>query len=210
MRPFRKLAGFATSTKHIVGGVLAIVALGLSFIGVVSAVVALGIAVAVYAVGARVAPARRGPVLVGGTDVRVVRRALASTQRKIAGRVTNDISVKVDRITRRIGDTLDRADALGGGSYAQFVLAKCATDYLPDTLDAYLRLPRAYADHHEFADGRTPRVLLIEQLDVLQREMDAIAAAANGAQAEQLIVNGRFLFDKFPAGTPGGPSDMLD
>ena len=54
----------------------------------------------------------------------------------------NEISVKVDAITRRIEDTLGRADALGPGSYAQFVLAKSATDYLPDTLDAYLASPR--------------------------------------------------------------------
>ena len=90
------------------------------------------------------------------------------------------------------------------------MLAKCATDYLPDTLDAYLRLPPSYADHHEFADGRTPRVMLIEQLEVLKREMDVIAARANGAQADQLIVNGRFLSDKFPAGALDQPSDMLD
>ena len=45
---------------------------------------------------------------------------------------------------------------------------------------------------------------------MLKHEMDVIAARANGAQADQLIVNGRFLSDKFPAGTLHQSSDKLD
>ena len=39
----------------------------------------------------------------------------------------------------------------------------------PDALDAYLKLPRQYAEHRPVAGGRTPHDVLLEQLDRADR-----------------------------------------
>jgi hypothetical protein len=47
------------------------------------------------------------------------------------------------------------------------------------------------------ANGKTSRVLVVEQLDVLAAEIKEIADAVNRADTDRLIVNGRFLATKF-------------
>ncbi|MEZ5200553.1 MAG: hypothetical protein R2742_04265 [Micropruina glycogenica] len=42
-----------------------------------------------------------------------------------------------------------------------------ATDYLPEAIGAYLRLPRDWADSRPVENGKTPLLLLIDQLDPL-------------------------------------------
>jgi hypothetical protein len=58
-------------------------------------------------------------------------------------------------------------------------------------------MPRGFADQKPVAGEKTPRDLLAEQLDVLEREMLEIADAVNRADVDRLIVNGRFLADRF-------------
>ena len=103
-------------------------------------------------------------------------------------------------IATTINEILPRADALGAGSPGQYVLVQCATDYLPTSLQAYLDLPRAYADREVVTDGKTPRALLSEQLDVLARQINEVADAVNRADSDKLIANGRFLAEKFGHG----------
>jgi hypothetical protein len=92
---------------------------------------------------------------------------------------------------------LPRASALGAVSRAEYVLRACATDYLPSALQPYLDLPRRYADQRSAANGKTPRELLTEQLDLLEREITEIADAVNRHDVERLLINGRFLADRF-------------
>lgn len=67
---------------------------------------------------------------------------------------------------------------------------------LPETLEAYLRLPEGYARSARLADGRTPLAHLAEQLDALQRHAAALEEALMSPYANQLLVNTRFLKDK--------------
>ena len=75
--------------------------------------------------------------------------------------------------------------------------------YLPDTLSAYLRLPKLYAEMQSLGDGKTASQTLLEQLRVLDSSLREVARNAFAGDAEKLIVNGRFLQSKF------APKDAL-
>ena len=118
-------------------------------------------------------------------------------QRRALPRVPTQIELKVRTISATIIEILPRAGALGAGSPGQYVLVQCATDYLPTALQAYLDLPRHYADHHIVVDGKTPLALLAEQLDILAKQIDEIVENVNCADSDKLVANGRFLAEKF-------------
>ena len=203
------LSQYATSTKNITGCTLAIGGPVLALLGVVAPPVGLALAPVLYAVGALAAPARRHVNVVAGLDPNDVTRSLDQIKGKIGGRVPPDIASQVAAIATTIKETLPRADALGAGSPGQFVLVQCATDYLPSALQAYLDLPRTYAEQHVVADGKTPHALLSEQLTTLKKQIDEIADAVNRADTDKLVANGRFLAEKFGRGPLdlGGPEE---
>jgi len=193
----KRFARYLTSTKNITGSALAIGGPVLALAGVVAPPVGLVLAPVLYAVGALAAPGRKKVDVVAGLDPNDIVRSLGSIQRRVSGRVPPEIEHKVVSIATTIKDTLPRADALGSGSPGQYVLVQCATDYLPSTLQAYLDMPRSYADHQVVANGKTPLMLLSDQLDVLAKEINEIADAVNRADTDKLVANGRFLADKF-------------
>jgi hypothetical protein len=200
------IARYATSTKNITGCVLAIGGPVLALTGVIAPPVGLALTPALYAIGALAAPGRKRVSVVAGVDADDVRRSLDAIERRTYGRVPSVVGRKVSHIAAMINDILPRADALGTGSPGQYILVQCAVDYLPTALDAYLELPRSYADRHVVTDGKTPLELLSEQLDVLERQLGELADAVNRADTDKLIVNGRFLSEKFGR----GPLDIDD
>jgi hypothetical protein len=128
-----------------------------------------------------------------------------------------DISSSLDGVERLVGDpavpgvvraralhitaavrrTLPRLDLLGLGSYDSYSVVATATDYLPEAIGSYLRLPRDWADSRPVDGGKTSLLLLIDQLDLLAVTMDAIYDAANTTDAAALISHGRFLQERF-------------
>ena len=193
----RRFARYLTSTKNITGCALAVGGPVLALAGVLAPPVGLALAPVLYGVGALAAPGRKKVDVVAGLDPDDVVRSLGSIQRRVSGRVPPEIERKVVSIATTIKDTLPRADALGAGSVGQYVLVQCATDYLPSTLQAYLDMPRSYADHQVVTHGKTPLMLLSDQLDVLAKEINEIAEAVNKSDTDKLVANGRFLADKF-------------
>ena len=101
------------------------------------------------------------------------------------------------RVTNAVRKTLPRLAILGLGSYDAYSVVATATDYLPEAIGAYLRLPRDWADSRPVENGKTSLLLLIDQLDLLATTMDAIYDAANTTDAAALISHGRFLQERF-------------
>jgi hypothetical protein len=144
------------------------------------------------------------PVEVGADDV-----ASAPTEQDInaslAGvdALVNDPAVpavvraRALRVTNAVRQTLPRLAILGLGSYDAYSVVATATDYLPEAIGAYLRLPRDWADSRPVENGKTSLLLLIDQLDLLATTMDAIYDAANTTDAAALISHGRFLQERF-------------
>jgi len=79
-----------------------------------------------------------------------------------------------------------------------------ATDYLPEAIGGYLRLPRQFADNRPVDRGKTSLMILIDQLDLLAATMDKVFDAVCRADADALIAHGRFLTEKFGTTSTGG------
>ena len=116
---------------------------------------------------------------------------------------------RVQRIARTINQTLPRLSQLGLGSEEAYSVVATATDYLPEALQSYLRLPRDWADTRPIDGPKTALLILIEALELLGVTMDQILDAANRADAQALIAHSRFLDAKFGHSSSGGPDLTL-
>ena len=116
---------------------------------------------------------------------------------------------RVERIARTINQTLPRLSQLGLGSEEAYSVVATATDYLPEALQSYLRLPRDWADTRPIDGPKTALMVLIEALELLGATMDQILDAANRADAQALIAHSRFLDAKFGHSSSGGPDLTL-
>jgi hypothetical protein len=172
----------------------------LALAGVLAPPIGLAIAPALYAIGALATPGEKKVELAAGLDADDVDATLKKLRERIHGRVPADVELRVKQLAGMISEMLPRADALADGSDARYVLVRTATDYLPSTLQAYLDLPRSYADNQVVAEGKTAHQLLCDQLDVLYTHMQSVSDAVNRADTDKLIANGRFLAEKFGRG----------
>jgi hypothetical protein len=78
-----------------------------------------------------------------------------------------------------------------------FTIRQTALHYLPETLDAYLKLPAAFRNLQPLQDGKTAKTLLVEQLTVLDAKMRDITKNLLANDAQALVTNGAFLRDRF-------------
>ncbi len=119
------------------------------------------------------------------------------------------IRSRVSRVDRTIREILPRLATLGVGSADAYAVVATATDYLPESVAAYLRLPRDWADTRPIDGGRTALMVLVDQLELLGASMDRMLDAAVRADAQALIAQGRFLDAKFgrvrPEPAPAAP-----
>jgi hypothetical protein len=127
----------------------------------------------------------------------VVRRSLADTLAGIHGRVPVEVEESVASIRQNVLDILSREARLARHSPELYVVLHTATDYMPTALQTYLRLPAGYATSRRQADGKTAQEILLEQLELLDREMVDVADAVTKHDLDRLRAHGRFLADRF-------------
>ena len=116
------------------------------------------------------------------------------------------VTARVDRVSKAVRDVMPLLEREGLGSQDSYAIMATATDYLPEALGAYLRLPREWADSRPVDRGRTALMLLIDQLDLLTATMDKILDAVARADATALVAHGRFLNARF--GGQAGAGDL--
>jgi len=120
------------------------------------------------------------------------------------GAVPAPVASRVSRVSRTVRDTIPRLSKLGGGSFEAYNVMATATDYLPEAIGGYLRLPRQFADSRPVDRGKTSLMILIDQLDLLGATMDKVFDAVCRADADALVAHGRFLAEKFGNASTGG------
>jgi len=123
--------------------------------------------------------------------------AVTAVEERIKQRVPPLVVARVHKITSVVTDMVPRLDRLGGGSRQAHTVVATATSYLPEAVDAYLRLPRDFADTREVSHGKTSLMLLVEQLDLLATTLQKISDAVSRHDAQALVVHGAFLAEKF-------------
>ena len=119
------------------------------------------------------------------------------TDKAAQGRLPELVVSRVRRICATARDTVPALGKLGAGSRDAHSVMATVTSYLPEALDGYLRLPRAYADRRPVDGRKTSLMVLVDQLDLLAATMDKILDAAYRADAQALVAHGRFLAEKF-------------
>ncbi len=122
----------------------------------------------------------------------------------VQGAVPGVVTSRVRRIGAVVRDTVPRLDRLGSGSPQAYTVMATATDYLPEAIGGYLRLPRQWADSRPVDGNKTSLMVLVDSLDLLAATMDDVADAVNRADAAALVAHGRFLAEKFGHASGGG------
>jgi hypothetical protein len=134
--------------------------------------------------------------------------SLARVEAMLAGGTAPSVvRSRVERIDRTIRQTLPKLPQLGWGSADAYAVVATATDYLPEAVGGYLRLPRDWANSRPIEGGKTALMILVDQLELLASTMTKMLDAANRADAEALIAHGRFLEAKFGHASTGGALD---
>ncbi len=124
--------------------------------------------------------------------------ALERAERMAAqGRAPAPVTSRVARITATVRRIVPRIAASGVESRDAYTVVATATDYLPEALNAYLRLPRDWADTRPVEGGKSSLLLLIDQLDLLAATMSRMDDAINRHDATALVAHGRFLDERF-------------
>jgi hypothetical protein len=126
------------------------------------------------------------------------------------GVVPPPVSSRVKRVAETVRQTMPRLRNLGLGSPEAYSVMATATDYLPEAIRGYTRLPRQWADSRPIENGKTSLMLLIDQLDLLAATMDEIFDAVVRVDADALIAHGRFLQEKFGQAATGGMLNLGD
>lgn len=120
------------------------------------------------------------------------------------GAAPGPVASRVRRVDRVVRDTIPRLPSLGAGSPQAYSVMATATDYLPEAVGGYLRLPRHFADSRPVDRGKSSLMVLIDQLDLLASTMDKVYDAVCRDDAAALVAHGRFLAEKFGSASAGG------
>jgi hypothetical protein len=188
------------SGKNIVGSTLALFGLVLFFTHVITVVFWPFVVVAMYGIGALLAPGPPRLALSGTSfDPDSIRRALQRQLGIAGGKLPAAQQAKLQQIADTIMGILPHYAEFPPGSPDLFVVGRTATDYLPSALQAYLNLPRAYATLHKMANGKTADDVLGDQLALIATKMNEVADAVHKKDSDALLANGRFLEEKFGA-----------
>jgi hypothetical protein len=193
---------FLYSTGNIVGCLLAMGGLGLLFAGVIHAYW-WAIVAGLYGVGVLGWPREDLAATAEHTELSTdllaqqVRKLVDSVARglpKDALDLLHSIQGTLSELLPRLQELRERGILSAKDS---FTVVETVRRYLPDTLGAYLRLPKFYAQMQPLADGRTASQTLLDQLRVLDSSLKDVSKSAFAGDAEALVTNGRFLENKF-------------
>ncbi len=188
------------SGKNIVGSTLALFGLLLFFTHVIMVFFWPFVVVAMYGIGALLAPGPPHIALAGTSfDPDSIRKSLQHLLGTANGKLSPPLMAKVQEISDTIMGILPHYSDFPPGSPDLFVVGRTATDYLPSALQAYLNLPRAYATLHKMPNGKTADQVLDDQLTLLASKMDEVADAVHKKDSDALLANGKFLEEKFGA-----------
>lgn len=201
MKLWRRLEPFLYSRKNIAGTVLGLVGLGLLLAGVTPmGIVGLGVIAGLYAIGYLIVPAERGvPLTLRETmDSSDIEDGLRKLLVSIHGRVADDVFAAVGGIAHSVIETLPKqGEAFDSVDPQIHMVRETALSYLPEALNAYLAIPRLYAERRQVAGAKTAHDILLEQLQVMDARLEDIREDIAKNDTDRLLSNVRFLQERF-------------
>jgi hypothetical protein len=191
---------FLYGTQNLVGCTLAIAGLGLFFGGIISDWW-FPIVAGLYALGWLAVPGDKELELQVRNEA--TQENLTESIEELINRSKSRLPVEaMDRLQRIREVVIDLAPKLFSGDVAigyAISLVNAVTRDLPETVQNYLHLPRAFANLYAVDNGKTCKQLLLDQLDLLSDQLSKIAENIYKDDADALVVNGKFLQEKFHA-----------
>lgn len=184
------------STGNLLGSALALGGLGLYFSGLIGNDWWF-IVPALYLAGFLIAPRPRRKASPLSPEQANLHAALDELLRRGRQGLSGERLETFEKLILSLRDALPMLEKSAVGDRTAFTLRQTILDYLPATLDNYLRLPRAYRQMHKLKDGRTPRQVFVAQLNTLHDEVQSSLAALADNDTQQLLANERFLADRF-------------
>jgi len=195
-----RLEPFLYSRKNIAGCLLGIGGLALLFLGVTSGVLGLGVVAGLYAIGYLVVPPERGlaVTLFNTEDTKDITSGLSRLLSSIQFRVADDVYNEVGSIAHSIVLTLpSNGTGIDPADPNVNLIRQTALSYLPQALDAYLAIPRIFAERRPVQDGKTAHDILLEQLNLMNTKMKEVANDIAQNDTERLLANARFVQERF-------------
>jgi hypothetical protein len=108
-----------------------------------------------------------------------------------------DVQVKIEQIRRKVDVLLSYADRFPPFSQDLFLVRQTASDYLPRTIDTYMKMTRETAEKPLGTTGKTAHEELTAQLNLLDSKLDDIAQDLERQDTDRLLANRRFLEQRF-------------
>lgn len=190
------------SSKNILGGVLAVAAIGAQLVFGLGPLWPL-VVVASYGVGALVAPRERVDLRLGlgeGASAADLAEQLKTLRRAMKGqarRLEDDANAILGRILDSLDDIVAKWDDLAGAPDQRHVVERMIVDYLPTSIQTFVNLPRTFALSSRVEGRKSAHDELIEQLTILEAESDRIRTALYSRAVDALSDQSRFLREKF-------------
>jgi phage shock protein PspC (stress-responsive transcriptional regulator) len=127
------------------------------------------------------------------------REKLRPLQNRLSDRSMPETVSLLRGIEDKLGFLLQRLDdqPLELLDLRPFEVRKIAFEYLPDTLNEYLRLPAGMVQTERLHGEKTAEESLNEQLNLLDTTLHDLAKSLFEKDAASLLVHGRFLKEKF-------------
>jgi hypothetical protein len=170
-------------------------------VGVTGGLVGIAAIAALYAIGYALIPGERGVkfTLMDERDTQQIKLGLSDLVYSIRFRVSDDVQAAVEDCVRAINLTLpaEGTPSTMGVDPTVMLIRQTALHYVPQALDAYLAIPRMYAERTVVQDGKTARDVLIEQLRMIEQKMRETAEDMYHYDASRLLSNARFLQERF-------------
>jgi len=199
--PAQRVLRFLTSRKNIGACLLALGGAALLALGLVNAVVGVPLIAALYALGYFLIRPEQGLKLTffDERDAQQIRQGLNDLTYSLRFRVSDNVLAAVEDASRSLQLTMPVEGAAGLSAIDPTVMLirQTALHYLPQALEAYLALPRIYAERVPVQDGKTAEDVLIEQLQLISQKMKETSQAMFQNDADRLLSNARFLQERF-------------
>lgn len=77
------------------------------------------------------------------------------------------------------------------------VVKQIFSQYLPNIINQYVKLPRKYAENVKINEGKTAKELFLEQLEILHKEIIEVSYGIYENDSQKLIAHNHFLKEKF-------------
>ena len=190
---------FLGSAGHLLGMLFAIVGVVLLDAGLIGGIEGFAVIALLYATGYFIAARPRLTAFGSsrGKDATRIQASLDELVSAIRMRVADDIYRRVVSIRDAVMFTLDHAGETDQTDPDIYLVRKTAITYLPEALEAYLALPRSYAERQPIEGGRTSHDLLLDQLNLMDVRTRRVAEEVIKRDSQNLVKHGRFLSDRY-------------